>query len=150
MPKVLLLAFPAVIAAAYSPAASAVGAGMVPCKPIDGSCAHCTDFDYTEDTLSKCVDTSGERQDVWQYWGCWNTNGDIPLPEKCKNQCIPHGDTCVLGYKGVHSPEYCSRQEGEGHHVSCGCETSECSCTTPCMSEPDTPPYAAFFLRAFN
>ena len=156
MPKAFLLAFPAVVAAAYSPMASAgAGTGMVPCKPIGGSCAHCTDFDFNMDSIQKCVDTSGERQDVSNGLGCfgWSPGDDfkhdVALPKKCKNQCVAHGGTCVLMYKGRHSPEYCSDEEGLGHKVPCGCD-QDCKCTTPCLSDPDAPPYAAFFLRAFN
>ena len=158
MPKAFLLAFPAVIAAAYSPTASAdagASTGMVPCKPIGGSCAHCTDFDFSMDTIQTCIDTSGQRQDIQNGLGCfgWSPgdihNHDVPLPKNCENQCVPHGDTCVLMYKGRHSSEYCSAEEGEGHHPTCGCD-QDCKCTTACMSEPDAPPYAAFFRRAFN
>lgn len=152
MPKAFLLAFPAVIAAAYSPVASAgAGTGMVPCKPIGGSCAHCADFDFSMDSIQKCVDTSGERQDVARGLGCfgWDTGdwnkSDIPLPDKCKNKCVAHGDTCVLMYKGLHTPEYCNDAEH-----GCGCDGEYCKCTTACLSEPDAPPHAAFFLRAFN
>ena len=156
MPKAFLLAFPAVVAAAYSPMASAgAGSGMVPCKPIGGSCAHCTDFDYNMDSIQACIDTSGERQDVFWGMGCfgyrdpgdWNKT-DVPLPDKCKNKCVAHGDACVLMYGGLHSPEYCNDAV---HEPTCGCDFEpNCHCTTACLSEPDAPPHAAFFLRAFN
>ena len=92
---------------------------MTVCRPVDGSCAHCTAFDGDPEQGAY-----GECADLWQLESCWgreaqpydNPGFDCDVARNCPldttgcgGACTPdpRDNVCVIQYTGYHSPEVC-------------------------------------------